>query len=420
MSDVAENKESTVSVCLGRRPIFDTRQGLWGYELFAVGGDGPLAAETAGDDSVTRQVASSSYIGLQRLSDRGRKIMVSFSKRGVLEDLLYGLPPETAVVRISEQAGAGQAMLDALDRLKRDRYLLAVADYSCDPACDLLYRMADLLCLKASALDGLVVNAARSHRAQLLAECVADRAVLETCLKLGCDLFDGPFFKAPEKLSLRKISSHQVFRLRLLELSAVDEPDFEKLADTIQSDVSVSFRLLAYLNSAAFGLPRKINSIRQAISLLGWVKIRNWLRVVILADMSQARFACELTFLSAQRGKFLELVGAQHDYWGFDPDSLFLLGLFSLLEALLNTPMSEIITYLPLEDRLKGALCREANNEYVPLLQLAECFEEADWDAGERMIRQISLDGGKVKASFQKAIAWANLATMLPEDDQPQ
>lgn len=418
MTDVKENGQSQAWASLGRRPIFDARQGLWGYELFAAGGNAAPAAVGSAADNVIRQVASSSYIGLQRLSDRGRKIVVNFSERDILDYFPSALPPETAVVKISQQAGATQALLDALEELKRAGYLLAVADDSNNPACGPLAQMADLLCFRASALIASGADALRSHGVQLMAECVSDRAILDSCLKLGCDLLQGSFFKEPDKLSVRKMTSHQISRLHLLRLSAMEEPEFEQLAQTIQSDVSVSFRLLAYLNSAAFGLSRKINSIRQAISLLGWVRVRNWLRVVILSDMSQVRHVSELTFLSAQRGKFLERVAAQHDYWGFDPDSLFLLGLFSLLDALLNSPMSEIVPYLPLEDRLKQALCREAGNEYVPLLQLAECFEEADWTTADMMIRQISLDGDRVKTAFQEAAIWANLTTMLPEESR--
>jgi EAL and modified HD-GYP domain-containing signal transduction protein len=147
--------------------------------------------------------------------------------------------------------------------------------------------------------------------------------------------------------------------------------------------------------------------------LLGWQKMKNWLRVVLLTDMSQSKDASELVLLSAQRGKFLELIARDHDFWGFDTDSLNLLGIFSLLDALLSIPMTEVVEYLPLENRLKAALCREPNNEYLPLLQLAQYFEEAKWEDAEKMIHQLNLDPKKVKSAFQTSIDWAGeLATL--------
>jgi c-di-GMP phosphodiesterase len=127
-----------------------------------------------------------------------------------------------------------------------------------------------------------------------------------------------------------------------------------------------------------------------------------------LTDMSQSKEAEELVLLSAQRGMFLEYVARDHDFWGFDPESLHLLGLFSLMDALLDLPMSEIVGHLPIDNKLKAALCREPNNEYSPLLRLAQCFEDAVWADADAMIQQLNLDKSKVMEAFQKSIDWAN------------
>ena len=191
------------------------------------------------------------------------------------------------------------------------------------------------------------------------------------------------------------------------------DPDFSTLADTIQADVAISFRLLSYLNSASFGVRRKVDSIKDAITMLGWDNLKTWLRVVLLAEVSENRHASELIFLSAQRGKFLEQVGLSHDFWGFEPDSLFLLGMFSLLDALLNQPMIEIVKYLPLADKLKGALCLADNNEYVPLLKLARYFEEAAFEKSDAMIVQLGLDTLKTKQAYSNALVFANQLSQL-------
>jgi EAL and modified HD-GYP domain-containing signal transduction protein len=202
--------------------------------------------------------------------------------------------------------------------------------------------------------------------------------------------------------------SGTISKFKLMEAIEQKDPDFSTLAATIQADVAISFRLLAYLNSASFGVRRKVDSIKDAITLLGWDNLKTWLRVVLLAEVSENRHAPELIFLSAQRGKFLEQIGLTHDFWGFEPDSLFLLGMFSLLDALLNQPMAEIVRYLPLADKLKGALCMADNNEYVPVLKLARYFEEAAFEQSNTMINQLGLDTVKTRQAYCDAMDFAN------------
>ncbi len=197
-----------------------------------------------------------------------------------------------------------------------------------------------------------------------------------------------------------------------------DEPDLIHLAENIQADATIGFRLLAYLNSAAFSFNQKIASIRQAIMLLGWTTVRGWLRVVLLSDVGQTRDAHELVLLSAQRGMFLELVSREHDFWGFDPESLHLLGLFSLLDALLLMPMQEIVSHLPLDRKMKSALVREPNNEYLPLLQLTQYLEEARWQDADTLCRQLNLNNDKVIAAFRMSIGWATQLESIPANPE--
>jgi EAL and modified HD-GYP domain-containing signal transduction protein len=185
------------------------------------------------------------------------------------------------------------------------------------------------------------------------------------------------------------------------------DPDLESLSKSIQNDATISFRLLSYLNSAAFGFPQKIKSIQQAVTLLGWNRMKKWLQVILITDVGRTDGGEDLALLAVQRARFLELVAQDHDYWGFDPDSLHLLGLFSLLDVMLGTAMAEIVAHLPLEARLKSALCADADSEYLPLINLCRIFEEGRWPEAGRMINQLSLDGDKVRTAFQQSVDWA-------------
>ncbi len=396
---------------LARHPIFDTRQALWGYEIFCVSNRGGLSPSPEAEEPSLSSMASGSYVGLQQVSERGKRIVVGLNDRTLLSNLPYTLQSSLAALKVPERIGLHPDLMETLAKLKTEGYLLVVGDYSDQADLEPLYRLGDVLGISSSLdMEGLtrLAAAGRRYPVKLLATGVADRSFLGICATLGFDLFQGSYFKSPEDVPVRRISSNEIARLRLFQLIEQKDPDFFKVAEVIQSDASISFRLLALLNSAAFGFRQKIKSIRQAVTLLGWQKTRNWLRVALLNDLAHGLNSPELVYLSAQRGRFLERIGTAFDYWGFDPDSLQLLGLFSLLDVMLGLPMAETLQYLPLEDKLKSALKREDNNEYLPLLLLAEMLEDGRWEEAAALVRRLGLEEGPVKEAFQASVTWAN------------
>jgi EAL and modified HD-GYP domain-containing signal transduction protein len=415
-TDIADEKQ--VSVSIARQPIFDKNRRLWGYELFCVGSAGASFGPPE-EDAVAVSVASSAYIGLQQIVEQGKKVIVHFSETSILDNLPYALPAALAAISVNEEIYAWATIPESLQKMKSDGYQIVVSAFSGNSMYDPLYLLADIISIdvadRPKEAQAAALSKAQTYSALLMASHVKDLAHFERCRELGFSLFHGPFFKSPDKVTIRKLTSNEVSRFNLFRMIQQDEPDFDQMAETIQSDVVISFRLLAYLNSAAFGFPQKIKSINQALSLLGWQKMKNWLRVVLLTDMSRNKNAPELVMLASQRGHLLERIARDHDFWGFDPESLQLLGMFSLLDAMLGIPMAEVITYLPLDDKLKSALCGEPNNEYLPLLQLAQYLEEARWDDVEKLIQRLNLDRIKVKAAFQASIDWAGSLTALHE-----
>jgi c-di-GMP phosphodiesterase len=419
MTEIKSDQESIVSI--GRQPVFDAKGRLWGYEIFCIDSTGAGLDIPGRDTSINPEPCACA--SLQQILHGEKKIIIDFSIRGILAGLPYALPPVLGVIEVDEQVGREPSAVETLQRIKTDGYLISIRSFTGNPDWDALYRLANVLNLEAGQrgrdeLDPVVAQA-RNYDALLLASRVPDRKVLEVCKQLGFSLFHGSFFKSPEKMTVRKISSNEALRLNLLRLLEERDPDTNKLAKMIQSDATISYRLLAYLNSPVFGFSRKITSIRQAIILLGWANAKKWLRVLLLTDTSQTRDTHELVMLSAQRGSFLSCVARDHDFWGFDSESLQLLGVFSLLDALLECPMSEIVSHLPIDSRMKAALCGEENNEYLPLLQLAQCLEEARWDAAETMFGQLNLDRKKVLAAFQDSIRWAAQLDSLSSEPAP-
>jgi EAL and modified HD-GYP domain-containing signal transduction protein len=408
---MSKPSQDAPSLYLVRRPVFDSQRKVWGYELFRKDFSGLEAPGGSGaPDGLLVDLTASGYLQMQQILERGKKVMIPFSEASILQEAPYALPPVYAAVQVGIGVWESAEALESLKRLKSDGYLVAALGLPGGKGAESCARLADIICLETAGLEekdlAARVKASRGGHALLMARDVADHDAFDRCQKLGFTLFSGDFFKQPQIVSGRGLTSHEVSRLNLLRQVEQDEADVDELAKMVQADPAISFRLLTYLNSSAFSFSRKVNSIQQAIKLLGWKNIRAWLRVVLLADMVQTSVPTqELLFVSVQRGKFLELIAKGHKL-DLEPDSAFLLGLFSLLDAMLGMPMADVVDHLPLEDPLPDALLGKESVPYLGLLELARQFENPDWDELERLIGDLDLDLDKVAFAVFASANW--------------
>ncbi|NCC25594.1 MAG: HDOD domain-containing protein [Deltaproteobacteria bacterium] len=391
-----------------KQPILDKQRRIWGYELLGAElGEGGIYKVFSQRES-SASVSSTAYLGLQDAMDRGKKVAVAFDAKSIIDGVPHVLPPGHGVLRALAGAGTNAGVLDALQSMRQEGYLVSM---DMDPG-TVDYEMcsqADILCQEfaTAKVNGLGMRAAMT-KTQLLVRGVQTIEQFEKAKDMGFHLYQGSFFKEPEPMPGRKLSSSHAARINLFRLMESEDPDFKALAAAISSDVSISFRLLSYLNSPYFGLMRKIQSIDQAITLLGWNKLKIWLRAVILADMAgQEEIPLELASLSLQRAKFFELLSTEYDWWGFNSSTLFLVGIFSLLDVILGMEMSELTEKLPLDPKLKAALRRDANSEYLPLFHLLSFLEDGEWAALEDQTQQLGLDMGMLKSFHVQARDWA-------------
>ncbi|MCK4306097.1 MAG: HDOD domain-containing protein [Candidatus Eisenbacteria sp.] len=406
-------------ISVARQAIFDQQRRLWGYEVFCVGNIADTPSGVPTDEDISVSFAASAGVGLQRIIAREKHVLVNLTEKSIMDEHAYALPSARTTVLVSEDVYRKPAVGARLEQLKADGFRVAVRGFSGAQDCEDLYQLADIIDIAVQDQPGgelaLTVASACTYEATLLASQVPDATAFAACQELGFDLFEGGFSKAPEIVPMRKIASSQVTRFNLLKVLESDDQDVKALAETIQTDAAISFRLLTHLNSAAFGFSHKIKSIHHAIGMLGWRQIKNWLRVVILSDVNQDSDDSDLLLVSAQRAKFLELTAQRYSFWGFEPESMHLLGLFSLLDTMIGVPMKEIVEYLPLDGKLKAALCGAPDSEYLPLMTLVQDLEEARWEEAEAAMNQLNLDSAGTKAAFQEAVAWAAELTVLME-----
>lgn len=411
MTTVNSDLSSEHSFSISRQPIFDMKQRVWGYLLLCLGGNGPVCSASEPNDTIGANVAAGAFVGLKQVTENGKKLMVDFTDKNLLDQVPYALPPDLAAVAVAEADCLQSDILSRLSQLRQDGYTIVIRDFNADSRYEAAYALAHIFAVNTRnvPLDALanMISFARARNIQLMSTELENQRLFKHYQAIEFDYFHGPFFKSADDLKLRKMSVNEVSRFNLLKLIEAKEPDIAKVTEALQADAAISFRLLSYLNSAAFGLRQKVKSIQQAVTLLGWRKFKNWLRVILMGELNQCKYASEIIFMAAQRGKFLESIATESNYWGFDPDTLHLLGVFSLLDTLLQMPMAEIITLLPLEEKLKEALLGETNNEYYPLLQLVRALEDAKWETLQPLARQLNLDPAKIAVAFQTALEWA-------------
>ena len=246
----------------------------------------------------------------------------------------------------------------------------------------------------------------------LMATDVSDWEAFEGTKALGFQLFQGAFFASPNVSSDEELPINAKAKLELLQKLNDPNCEVDELAVAIGSDVSLSFRFLKYINSASFGLRNNIASIQQAVALLGLVEVRHWAMVVLMSDMDPTPKGDELTFMALQRARFLSQLADSIENFPHSSDSMFLLGLFSLLDALLAFPMEQALQDMPLDPEMKAALCGDDNGLRDWILFL-EAVEDGSWEAAHKILGQYGASYSKAATEYMKAAAWASC--QIPE-----
>jgi len=379
---------------VARQPIFDAALQVWGYELLYRHAGGALTAEIAdGDTATAKVIADGVIIGRSGLGPT-EKTLINFPASLLLKGFGFALPPESCIIEILETVDPTPEVIRALGDLKAAGYTLALDDFVGQPEHEPFLALADII--KVDMLDTPpdilpgIASRMRGAGRTLLAEKVESLDMVERARAMGFSLFQGFFFCRPEVVKGRKLSSSQVSKLRLLQELADEDFDTSKVCKIVENDLSLSYRLLRYINSASFGRRDPVEDIHHAIMILGQRNLSKWLQAVVMSDMNPSAKGRELVFMSVRRAKFLEALGRKLSRPPVKPDSLFMLGLFSLLDSLLGQSMEDVLKELPLAPEIVDALqgVHSASREF---LDLAEDLEHADWASAQHFLRTLHL-----------------------------
>jgi EAL and modified HD-GYP domain-containing signal transduction protein len=390
------------SAFIARQPIFNRKLEVVGYELLFRGrgyaGDG----FSDSPHRATATVVLNSFTELELTRIVGRKrAWINVTRQFILEGLAQAIPVDRGGLEVADDEVFDDELLAGLRDLKGRGYKLSLDGFGSRAHPDSVLELFDVVKLDVRELGAErlteQVERLRAHPCQVLAKRVATPPEQELCIDAGCDLFQGYFFCQPAVVATRSITAN---RLALLQVvAALQRPDVElsDLEQLIARDVALSFRMLRYVNSAYFGLRGDVRSIGQALALLGVENARRWATLSVLASVDDK--PTELTLTALTRARFCELAGEQLEI--ARPSELFTLGLFSVIDALMDVPMQDAVASLPLADDMREALIhrRGAMGE---LLEAAAARETGD-DAGTATLAHAD-------ELYLRSLIWANTA----------
>jgi len=346
--------------------------------------------------------------GLASLTS-GKPVFINFTRSLLLDGLAFVLPPTQLVVELLEIVEPDDEVLNACKELRRHGYLIALDDFVLRPGYEPLISVADIvkvdfLQVKGEERKKVSQSLARS-KVRLLAEKVETMDDFREAVQLGYTYFQGFFFSKPEIVSGREVPSHKLAYLRLIQELNQPELDFSAVEAILKSDLSLSLKLLRYINSAAIGLRYPVTSLRQAMVLLGEQNFRRWALLALATSLLEDK-PQELILTGVIRGRFCELI-CQKVGWrilGVDP---FLVGFLSVLDALLDQPLPQLLDELPIAPEIKDALSgRPTLLGFVYNLVIA--YERADWERVSELIGKVGLPEGEVPLLYAEAVAWAD------------
>ena len=390
---------------VARQPILTADEKVFGYELLFRDGVENFFRSSDSDAASRSTLNTSMLLGLDLLCD-GRRAFINCTRDVLLNDYVTLLPSEQTVVEILETVPADDLVVAACHRLKEGGYTIALDDFAMKDPREALTDIADII--KVDLRDTSAADAAAMvkrygpRRCRMLAEKVETRTEFDAAKKAGFLYFQGYFFRRPEILTTHEIPANRLNYLRMLTAVSQPELDVREIENVVKGEASLCYRLLRYLNSAAFGFSNEIHSVRHALAILGEREVRRWIRLVATLGAGQGK-SSELVLSAMVRARFCELLSPKIPHGNSD---LFLMGLLSLMDAILELPMSQVLDNIPIDQETKSVLLGGASR-LRPFYQLMLARESGEWKTASELTAQLHLHDADVAERYWQAMQWA-------------
>lgn len=392
-----------------RQSIFDQEKNVIAYELLFRDGEQNCFPDVQPDEATSKLLTGSHLTtGIEEITD-GKLAFINFHEDTLLYRFPTFLDPSLAVIEIVETVPISKPLISACKHIRDLGYKIALDDHDFDPKWDafLPYIHIIKIDVKECDLGTLKANLPKfkEHRIKLVAEKIETEEEFQVYKALDFDFFQGYFFAMPELMKQKNIPTSKLTMLELMQASSSADFDFEAINNIIEKDVALSYMLLRFINNPIHNKRNKITSLKHALNYMGEVEVKKFVALLALANLQDGKPA-ELTKLSLVRAKFCELIARSKGEQD-NPPMGFLVGLFSLLDALLDKRMENLMEKLPLCDDLKQALCG-TNNALRRYLALARSVESGNWARVDSSCNEMQLDQRMVQQFHLESMKWGN------------
>jgi c-di-GMP-related signal transduction protein len=397
---------------VARQPIFTRRETVYGYELLFRSGldnlfdgkDGEAASRAVADHLIT----------LGQSLTQGRTAFINCTAQFLLRGFVTLLPPNKTVVEILETVDPVPEVVSACRKLKQAGYTIALDDFVAREGLEPFIELADIikvdfLLVPASARKNLIEEFA-PRGVRMLAEKVETRHEFEEALQAGYEYFQGHFFRRPEIVPGRRLSVSKLNALQILQAVSQPNPDLVELEQAITHHLPVCYKVLRYVNSPFLGLRSEVKSVRHALALLGQDEVRRLVSLAVALSIGDDK-PPELMSTALTRARSCELLAARlhQQHLRVDGSTAFLVGMFSVMDALLGQPLHDILDQVALPAEAREALVGGANH-LRDIYELVYAYELGRWRAVSSCLDRLHLDESVMPIVYHEALDWVGKA----------
>jgi len=393
-----------MDVFVARQPIFNRNMHTVAYELLFRSGIENQSSFQDGDQA-TLTVLNATFLDLTG----GKKAYINFTHNLITDEIPALFPRGSLVIELLEDIVPDAEFLTACHQLKAKGYEFALDDFISANAVPELINLANIIKVDFLSCDpedrAKVIRQYRRPGLAFLAEKVETMEEFDEAVQLGYSLFQGYFFARPQILQSKDIKTFKAVHYRLMSELAKADPDFTILTQIIESDVSMTYKLLRVINSASLYPTSRITSVRTALVRLGHKEIKKWSALLMLQDLASDKPEALLR-QSLVRAKMSEnlsdAVALSHKR-----SELFLMGLLSLLDVIMNQPMQKLLQGLPIDPEIAVALTG-GKNSIGKVLDLVKGYESANWLSLDEKSRELGLGRSDLTKQYCAAVQWAD------------
>ena len=397
---------------VARQPILDKKLGIYGYELLFRAQSTSVAFDAIEGNFASSEIITNAFheLGIAEVTG-GKRAFVNFTETLLLSGIATILPSSVLVVELLENILPTPEVLEACKKLRKRGFKIALDDFILTPEYSALLSVADIIKIDfmSTPMDKieLFARSLADSRTTLLAEKIETQEMYEEAVRMGFSLFQGYFFAKPVIVdpSRQRLNPMKINCLRLIRAANDEDFDFRRIANIIKNDVALSYRLLRVLNSAFFGLHYTVKNINQALAILGMVEVKKWVTLVSLNEMSSNK-PVELMRMALLRAKFLETL-APHMGIPRSADDLFMLGLVSLMDTMMDTAMLDLIEQTNLAENIARPLLT-GEGRFAELLRMVIHYERSEWDQMLSMAETLHIEPKTLSDIYLEVARWAD------------